>query len=79
MKFKVTFKDPDALRDSVDDAVGRSLRGPDGPKLDDDELDILAEKRTEEFMDLCDKWFEYDEYLTVEVDTDAKTCTVVPR
>jgi hypothetical protein len=26
------------------------------------------------------KWFEYEEYLTVEVDTDAGTCTVLkPR
>lgn len=28
--------------------------------------------------ELCKKWFEYGEYLTVEIDTDAKTCTVVP-
>ena len=30
----------------------------------------------EEIKELAKKWFNYGEYLTVEIDTDAKTCTV---
>jgi hypothetical protein len=29
-------------------------------------------------QELCSTWFSYGEYLTVEIDTEAKTCTVLP-
>lgn len=76
MKFQVTLKDPDTLADAIEYAIGKD----DALSLitDDDERAAVAEVRKEKVSTLCNKWFEYGEYLVVEIDTDAKTCTVVP-
>lgn len=76
MKFRVHLKDPDVLHDEIDDAMKKD------PSLaaiaDKDERDAVKEIRREKLHELCRQWFEYSEYLTVEIDTEAKTCTVVP-
>lgn len=74
MKLKVKMKDPDTLSDAIDDALESELSFI----VDDDEREAVAEVRREKISTLCNKWFEYGEYLEVEIDTDAKTCTVVP-
>ena len=61
MKFLVSMKAPDALDDAIDDAVG-----PDA-----------AEEIKTKVRALCSRWFQYGEYLQVEIDTSAETCTVV--
>jgi hypothetical protein len=43
---------------------------------DPDTLNDAIEEAVEKQM--CGRWFGYGEYLTVEIDTDAKTCTVIP-
>lgn len=75
MKFKVHMKDPDTLGDAIDEAVAISVAII---SEDADEREAVAEKRREKVRDLCAKWFEYGEYLTVEIDTEAETCTVIP-
>lgn len=75
MKFRVTMKDPDGVFESLRDAATASLKGTEG--LGDMERDDLIEKRREGFGFHIKPWFEYGEYLTVEIDTDAKTCVVV--
>ena len=45
---------------------------------DDDEAEAIRELRGNKIRELCLRWFEYGEYLRVEVDTDAETCTVIP-
>jgi hypothetical protein len=75
MKFRVTMKDPDGFHDSIQDAATASMK--DVATLDDQERDDVIEGRAEKLKDKLDRWFEYNEYLTVEVDTDAQTCTVV--
>lgn len=77
MKFRVTMKDPDTLHDAINDAVRAEVAKLE--LTDADEVEAVAENRREKVGKLCDKWFEYGEYLTVEVDTDAQTCVVVPR
>lgn len=72
MKFKVTMKDPDTLCDAVTDAIQDQL----DMTLPEDEADALLEIRRDKISSLCRKWFEYGEYLTVEIDTDAGTATV---
>ena len=76
MKFKVSMKDPDTLGDAIRDAVEEAVNAL--PDLSQDERDAVLEKRQEAIGKLCGKWFEYGEYLTVEIDTEAETCTVVP-
>jgi hypothetical protein len=69
------MKDPDTLYDSIKDA----LKGELASIADDDEREMLAEHRYGKVRELCSKWFRYGEYLTVEIDTDACTCVVVPQ
>lgn len=75
MKIKVTMKDPDTLGDAIDRAVGESVAAISN---DVDERNALADVRREKVGEIAAKWFEYGEYLTVEIDTDAGTCVVVP-
>lgn len=79
MKFKVSFKDPDVLSDAIREAVKRDLAtAVDNGLLAEDEADALADIRMGKVSDICAKWFEYGEYLRVEIDTETKTCTVLP-
>lgn len=57
MKFKVTFKHPDAV---------------------DEALNEVAEEHRDAARRMCKKFFEYGEYVTVEVDTEKRTATVIP-
>ncbi len=75
MKFTVSMKDPDALYDAVTDAVKDDVAKLEG--LSDEEREGVIETRAEKVRDLCGLWFEYGEYLRVEIDTEAKTCTVL--
>ena len=74
MKFKVTMKDPDTLSDAISEAVNDDLDKIEG--LSDDDREILSEGRREAAGKVAAKWFEYGEYVTVEIDTDAQTATV---
>jgi hypothetical protein len=74
MKFKVSMKDPDTLNDSIEDALKQELESVTDPE----ERELLQDHRAEKVRALCARWFRYGEYLTVEIDTDAETCVVVP-
>ncbi len=77
MKFKIQMKDPDGVYDSVTDAAVASAAAVNG--ITDDEREALEETRREEIDEAIGKWFEYSEYLTVEIDTDAMTATVCEK
>lgn len=38
----------------------------------------LAEVRHAKAKEVCLQWFKWGEYLTVEIDTELGTCTVIP-
>lgn len=76
MKFTVTFKDPDTLDDSIRDAVCAEVAKMG---LDEDEAGIVIGLRRERASAACSRWFEYGEYVRIEVDTDAGTAIVVPK
>lgn len=75
MKFRVTMKDPDTLHDAISEAIAAEIAKNE--TLDDDEKESIAESRREKLNEMCGQWFKYSEYLTVEIDTTAKTCVVV--
>ena len=75
MKFRVTMKDPDTLDDAIRDAVKAEVAEIQG--IDDDERENLIQSRGEGIGDKCRQWFEYGEYLVVEIDTEANTATVI--
>lgn len=72
-KIKVTLKDPDVLYDAVEEQVESELQG-----MPDDEAEAVHDLRVEKYQEIASTWFEYGEYLTIEIDTDAKTARVVP-
>lgn len=76
MKFKVQMKDPDVLHDAIQDAVKADLERRQ--ITDEEEQERLTELHRERIGELCGRWFRYGEYLTVEIDTDDRTCTVCP-
>jgi hypothetical protein len=71
MKFKVYMKDPDSLYEAITEALNEELKD-----MPEDEASALREVRHEKASSVAGKWFEYGEYLTVEIDTEAGTCTV---
>ena len=73
MKFNITMKDPDGFYESVKNAVEESL--PTG--LSSGERSNLLEDRMEKVEESLERWFEYNEYVTIEVDTDNNTATVL--
>lgn len=73
MKFKVTMKNPDAVGNALNKAAEEIVNN--NGTLDDDIPDAV-EREYGKLGELCSKWFKYDEYLTVEIDTVAKTATV---
>ena len=74
MKFQVTMKDPDCLHDALREAARESVGQVEG--LSEDEREAVLEKRLESLQEKTRRWFEYGEYLRVEIDTDANTCTL---
>lgn len=76
MKFRVQMKDPDTLHDAMREAVEEDVKKI--PGLTEEEQEAVQGKRLETISDLCARWFEYGEYLQVEIDTEAATCVVVP-
>lgn len=75
MKFRIQLKDPDGFCDGFDDAVRESVSNIDG--LDDDERSEVLDKRGETLRKFSGRWVQYNEYITIEFDTDANTAKVV--
>lgn len=75
MKFKVYIKDADVLQDAAEDAVNEELKNSG---LAEDEQEAVRDIRVEKALDIASAWWEYGEYITVEIDTDEKTIRVVP-
>lgn len=73
MKFTITFKDPDGVYDSLRDAARQAV--PEG--LDDEEREDLIATRREKLTEAIEPWVQYDEYISIEFDTEAGTATVL--
>ncbi len=76
MKFIVTMKDPDGLDIAIDDAIqeDESLL-----ELAKDEQKAVIATRKQNMRDAARRWFEYGEYIRVEIDTEDNTCKVLER
>jgi len=75
MKFTVTMKDPDALHEAVQEAAKESLEDLD---LSDDEKEVLLDKRAENLKEAAERFFEFGEYVQIEIDTKERTATLLP-
>ena len=76
MKIKITMKSPDAVYESIKEAVKGSVATIEG--LEDFELEEMEESRTKSVGEKLSKWIEYGEYITVEFDTETGEAIVVP-
>ena len=79
MKFQIRLKDPDRLQDVIDDVVECEVQA-DAALANlsgEDRADVAAIMRRN-VSKACMTWFEYSEYVTLEIDTLAMTCVVVP-
>ena len=74
MKFRVTMKDPDVLHNGINEALDGWFLASGLPK---DEQDAIREISHEKASDVASQWFEYGEYLTVEIDTEEETIKVI--
>lgn len=74
MKIKITLKDPDGVADSLDDAVIASIPSA---ITDKEERSALYELRREKIIDDVKEWISWNEYVSIEIDTDAGTATVL--
>ena len=74
MKLKITLKDSDGVYESIKDAAESSTGNTEG--LDNSELEDLVETRCRKLEEQCKPCIKYGEYVTIEIDTDAKTATV---
>lgn len=79
MKFKVTIKSPDsfdyAMHDLIDGERQRLIdSGTDSDSVDE-QMEIF-ENDAREFMST---WVSGGEYVTIEFNSDTKTCMVVPK
>lgn len=82
MKFRVTFKTPDAVEyacreqvlreiEIINDSIGNLLTG--------EEIEAKVEERVERALNIVQEWVEYNEMITVEFNTNRGTATVVSK
>jgi hypothetical protein len=75
MKFRITFHDPDAVQDSLEEACRATV--DDYLGLTSKEKTLLIESRVEKSYEFLDRWLDCQEYVTIEFDTEAGTAVVV--
>ena len=73
MKIKIHLKDPDALYESISEALAGETFG----LTKESEIEKIRESRQEEYMEIANKWFEYGEYVDLELDTEEETLTIL--
>lgn len=78
MKVNITFKDPDSLSDQLEDdkfMLVKKLRSELG--LSQEGAEAEAEARMMPLRELARRFFQYGEYVTIELDSEAKTAVVL--
>jgi hypothetical protein len=76
MLIRITFKDPDRVGDAIQESVIASVQGLTW--LTQDEKDAVIDRRYDNVRKATEEFIEYQEYVTIEIDTDAGTARVVP-
>lgn len=75
MKLRITFKDPEAVRESLREAAIEKL-GFQSRKLTESERFEVADA-ADELYNQVRPWFKYGEYVTLEFDMESQTMSVV--
>lgn len=75
MIINITLKDPDGVYDAIQDAAENSLQLAED--LDQDEAESLLQSSANKIEESLEPWIEYSEYVRIQIDTEAKTATVL--
>jgi len=77
MKVQITFKNPDAIDNGIDEAItSEKLVEALGEDDIEDFVEVEESIREDVKVDLA-KWISYNEYVTIEFDTEAETAKVL--
>jgi hypothetical protein len=76
MTFRIILKDPDGYYERIRAVAIDSIEN--GDRLSHDEFNHRVTYVQNELDSLLSQWFQFREYLTLEVDTDNETLTIVP-
>ncbi len=82
MKFRVTFKTPDALDPALQEHMDTHCEDHEDHDPDCDKCFQLEDRgcaAISAIQKCAEKFIEYGEYVTIEFDTETQTATVVPR
>ncbi len=77
VKFTVTFKSPDGVSDSIGSEAERYREYLSEDGLSEEEIEELVDEREHEMQAEAERWFRHAEYVTIELDTEAHTATVI--
>lgn len=69
MKFRITFKDPDGVYEDLRGKVNL---------LKAEQKYFDTEAAMEDLVESISPWVEFQEYITIEFDTEEKTAKVIP-
>lgn len=73
MKIKLTMQDADGVENAIDNELTRTQP----LELDGAELDAVLEIRRKKIRDSLRPWLQDAEYVRIEIDTEARTATVL--
>ncbi len=77
MKIRLHLKDPDGVSNSLDEAATEATESVRHEQLPF-EYEEVQERMVEKLAGQIEKWVKYQEYVTIEIDTEAGTAIVVP-
>lgn len=80
MKLRVTMKDPDAILDAKADLRHELVNQlVNDLNISRTAAEVEVSERFSKLDHLVSQYFEWGEYVTIELDTDAGTATLVRR
>lgn len=81
MKCRVMMKCPDSLEDAirefVDGIIDIPINTNESSSDYENDYDYEHERLVERYKEKANKWFKWGELVTLEIDFDEDTCTVV--
>ena len=80
MKMRITFKDPDKVHEATKDFI-HDLKNKimEEKQLTEEGALVEAEALSRPFVEIIHNFFEWGEYVTIELDSETKSARVVPR
>lgn len=79
MKFKVTLKSPDSFDYAIYDLLKQERETLEESGMESDLINEQMEIFENDVREFMSAWVSGGEYVTMEFNSDTKTCMVVPK